>query len=170
MKKKLLAAAASLALATPALAAVGVEFGSTWFTPRLDANNAQYHWNYVGQSMSVLWDVDGDFAVGALVERGEINDGYGNSYDFDLQALSFTKSVVKNATVGVRLGTAHEDYDDATGMLTDVYGSITLLGGSMDKIRGTLVGSLGGRFIDTNWWGGSSYSGYFASLAVGFGI
>jgi opacity protein-like surface antigen len=171
MKKTLFAAAASLVLASSAMAAVGVEFGSTWFQPRFDPNgNGQYNWSYIGQSMQVLWDLDGDFSVGALVERGQINDGYGNAYDFDLQALSFSKAVVKNAHIAVRLGSAHEDYNDATGMLTDVVGTITILGGSMDKINGSLKGSLGGRFIDTDWQGGESFSGFFASLAVAFGI
>jgi len=170
MKKTLLTAAASLVLASSAMAAVGVEFGSTWFQPRFDPNGPGYNWSYVGQGMSVIWDLDGDFAVGAMVEHGQINDGYGNAYDFDLQAISFSKAVVKNASIAIRLGSAHEDYNDATGMLTDVVGSVTLLGGTMDKINGSLKGTLGGRFIDTDWQGGSSYSGYFAALSVGFGI
>lgn len=169
MKKMLMAAAAAMALASPALASVGVEFGTTWHQPRREPSGGSYDWSYTGQAMVVAWDLD-DIQVGALVERGQINDGFGNAYDFDIQALSFSKSVIKNAAIAVRLGSFHEDYNDETGMLTDVVATITLLGGTVDKIRGELKGSLGGRWADNDWNGGESFSGYFAALSVGFGI
>lgn len=169
MKKMLLAAAASLGMATSAMAAVGVEFGSTWVQVRREPYGGNYDWSYSGQSMLVAWDLD-DMSVGALVERGEIADGFGNAYEFSVQALSFSKAVVKNASVGVRLGTFYEAYNDETGMLTDVLATITLMGGTMDKIRGELKGSFGGRFANNEWNGGEAFSGYFAALSVGFGI
>lgn len=169
MKKTLAAVAMSLAAST-AVATISFDYGSIWTQFRLDPNNAGYNFTGQGQSFGVNWDLESDLILGYYGENTDMTDGYGNTYPFAVNAISVSKGVMKNASVGLHLGSFYEDYDGETGMLTDIYGTVTILGGTADKISGSLKASFGGRFADSEWNGGSTYNGYFVSVAVGIGI
>jgi hypothetical protein len=170
--KKLMAGLFIASLASQAMATASFEFGSTWFFPRYDQYN-DYNWSGQGQSFAANWDLDNDLIVGAYTESTDMTDGYSNTYVFQVNAISVSKGVVKNASIGLHLGTYYGSYNDYTGMLTDVVGSVTLMSGNADKVAGSLKANFGGRFARDNEGantGAIDYSGYFVSLAVGIGI
>jgi hypothetical protein len=170
MKKLLTAVAMSLSAST-AMATISFDFGSVWTQFRFDPNYSSYNWVAQGQSFAVNWDLENDVVLGYYGENSDMNDGYGTTYPFVVNALSVSKGVMKNASVGLHLGNFYEDYGGYTGMLTDIYGTVTILGGTADKISGSLKASFGGRFADTDWnAGGERWNGYFVNVAVGIGI
>jgi hypothetical protein len=165
--KKVLLAVAVVAMASTAMGAIGIEFGSNWYKPNMDPNgSAQYDWFGQGQNLTVTWAIDNDVALGVYVENTMLNDGYGNSYPFVVNAIQLRKGIVKNVDVGMNLGTFFEDYNYATGMLTDVFGEVTVLSGKGEKVEGALKGQVGGRWADADWQGGDNWNGYFVNLLV----
>jgi hypothetical protein len=172
--KRLLAATFAASLASGAMASVGFEFGAQFFFPRLDAQNAQEHWVGQGQSFAVLWDIDNALELGAYAESTNMADGEGGTANFTVQAVSVGREVVKNASVGLRIGTFTEDFTSpyGSGLLADVLGTITLVSGQGDRARGKLEASAGGRWADasTNNPNGTNWGGFFVNLAVSIGI
>ena len=168
--KKLMGAAIALGMASSAFAAASFEYGSIWFFPRYDANYNQEDFTGQGQTFAANWDLDNDLIVGVYSEGTqlvEVDDGY--TYAFNVTALNISKGVMKNASVGLHLGNFYEDYNGTSGILTDLFGSVTLMSGGADKVTGSLKATFGGRFARDNYDVGSyyaDYSGYFASLGV----
>lgn len=166
--KKVIAAVVAMALASPALAGnVGVEFGTNWYKVNYTDNTSD---NLIGQAQNftVLWTTD-DIGLGAYVEDGTwIADG-SSTYDYNLTAIQVTKGLVKNVSVGMNLGSMNEDWsgggDDQ--MVTDVFGSVILLGGTGNKITGTVKATIGGRFA-ADYQDGYDFSGLVVNLSVGF--
>jgi hypothetical protein len=169
--KKLIAGLFAASLASTAMATASFDFGSIWWFPRYDSN---YGDNFAGQgqSFSANWDLDNDLIVGAYSEISDLYES--NNYDthhFVINAINVSKGVVKNASIGLHLGTFYNAYDDYTGMLTDVFGDVKILSGNVDKVSGSLKANFGGRFARENENSGDyDWSGYFVSLAVGIGI
>jgi hypothetical protein len=164
--KRILIAVAVVAMASTAMGAVGIEFGSNWFKPNMEPFYSGYDWFGQGQNMTITWAIDNDVALGVYVENTMVNDGYGSSYPFVVNAIQLRKGIVKNVDVGMNLGTFYEDYGGYTGMLTDVFGEVTVLSGKGEKVEGALKGQVGGRWADASWQGGGSWNGYFVNLLV----
>jgi hypothetical protein len=170
--KKLMAGLFVASLASTAMATASFDFGSIFYFPRYDSN-AGDNFSGQGQSFSANWDLDNDLIVGAYTESTDLSDQNGNTYPFTVNAITVAKGVVKNASIGLHLGTFYNDVynDDYTGMLTDLFGNVTLMAGSADKVSGSLKASFGGRFARENENGGDyDFSGYFVALSVGIGI
>ena len=168
--KKLMAGAFALSMASNAFATASFDFGSVWFFPRYDTNVGD-NLSGQGQSFAANWDLDNDLIVGAYNESIDLTDGYGNTYPWSTTAINISKGVVKNASIGLHLGTFYQNYNDYTGMLTDVFGNVTLMSGSADKVSGSLKAQFGGRFAREYENGDDDdFSGYYISLAVGIGI
>jgi hypothetical protein len=170
--KKLLAAVAMSLSASTAMATISFDYGTIWNQVQFDPNGSStYNWVGQGQFFSVNWDLESDVVLGFYGENSDYNNGYGDTYPFVINALNVSKGVMKNASVGLHLGNIYDDYNDSTGMLTDIFGTVTILGGTADKISGSLKASFGGRFADTDWnAGGERWNGYFVNVAVGIGI
>jgi hypothetical protein len=166
--KKLLGTVVALGLAASASATVNFQFGSNWYFPRNDVYNTDDHLSGQGQNFGVNWDLENDLIIGAYTEITDLTDGYGSEYPFSVNAITVGKGVMKNASVGLHLGTFYEDYNGYTGMLTDVFGNVVIMGGSADKISGGLTASFGGRFAVDDY--ASDWSGYFINLGVSIGI
>jgi hypothetical protein len=164
--RKILLAVALVAMASTAMGAVGIEFGSNWYKPNMDPNGSGYDWFGQGQNMTITWALENDLALGVYTEATMINDGYGDSYPFSVNAIQVRKGIVKNVDVGMNLGTFYDDYNNATGMLTDVFGEVTVLSGKGEKVEGALKGQIGGRWADSDWQGGENWNGYFVNLLV----
>jgi hypothetical protein len=170
--KKLLLAVALAAVASTAMGAVGVEFGANWYKPNMDVNGNGVDFYGQGQNMAICWALDEGLMVGAYVENTMMNDGYGNMNDFSVNAIQLRKGIVKGVAAGINLGVFNENYNNAptgyTGMLTDVFGELTILGGKAEKIEGALKGQVGGRWADAGWQMGSAnnWNGYFINLLV----
>jgi hypothetical protein len=157
-------------MASAAHAAVGFEFGAQFYNPRIDPNGAGLNWNGVGQSFAVTWGIDGGMTLGAYAEATDLNDGYGNTYPFTVQAISIAKDIVKSASIGLRIGSFYEDYNGVSGLLTDIAATLTLLQGGGDRVNGAVLATAGGRFADNSNSGGEDWSGYFVNLAVAIRI
>jgi len=170
--KKLMAGLFVASLASTAMATASFEFGSVFFFPRYDSNLGNGNYSGQGQSFAANWDLDNDLIVGAYSESTDLADAYNTAtYNFTVNAITVAKGVVKNASVGLHLGTFYQSYNDYTGMLTDLFGSVTLMSGNADKVSGSLKASFGGRFARENENANDyDWSGYFVSLAVGIGI
>ena len=164
--KKLLITVTVVAMASTAMGAVGIEFGANWFKPNMNPNSAGYDWFGQGQNVTISWALENDLALGVYVESTMLNDGYGNTYPFSVNAAQVRKGIVKNVDVGMNLGTFTEDENDASGMLTDVFGEVTVLSGKGEKVEGALKGQVGARYADNEWNGGGNWSGYFVNLLV----
>jgi hypothetical protein len=166
--KKLIAGAFALSMATSAMAAtVSFDYGSSWFRPRMNFEGSSYDWTAQGSTFAVNWALDNDTWIGVYAEALNINDGYGDTYPWTGQALQFSKGIVKNVAIGVRLGTFNEAYNYDTGALTDVYGAVTILSGSGDKVSANLKAEVAGRWADNEWQGGEDWSGYTVGLSAG---
>jgi len=169
--KKLLAGLFVASMASTAMATASFDFGSIWWFPRYDSNAGE---NYAGQgqSFAVNWDLDNDLIVGAYMEGHDLYDAYNyDTYHFTINAINVSKGVVKNASIGLHLGTFYNAYDDYTGMLTDLFGEVKVLSASADKVSGSLKATFGGRFARENENSNDyDWSGYFVGLAVGVGI
>lgn len=144
--KKILIAALVLGVASPVMAAVGVEFGTNWYKVSY-TDNLGDHLMGQGQNMLVYWGLDNDLTVGAYMETSDLDDGYGSVYHFETKAIQVAKGIVKNVSFGLNLGQMHNSYNSAVGMLTDVFASVVILSGASDKVTGTVKATVAGRFM-----------------------
>lgn len=161
--KKAIAAVFALSLASSAMATVSVDFGTNWYkvTPTYAVGD---HLQGQGQNFLVSWTLDNDLSLGAYTESGTwVYDG-GSTNEWDLRAIQISKGVVKNVAVGINVGTMYEDWDNEDSMLTDVFGAVTILGGSGDKVSGALKTTVGARFSTVD---GYDFSGINVNLSVG---
>lgn len=168
--KRLLAGMLMASLASSAFAAVGFEFGAQFYNPRIDPNGSGYNWTGVGQSFAVTWGIDGGMTLGAYAEATDITDGYGDTYPFTVQAITIAKDIVKNASVGLRVGSFFEDYNSVSGLLTDITAQLTLIQGGGDRVSGAVLATAGGRYADNSNAGGENWSGFFVNLGVAIRI
>jgi hypothetical protein len=167
--KRILIAVMAVALASSAVAAVSIELGSNWFKPNLDPNGADYDFFGQGQNLTIAWTLDSDISVGIYMENTQLMEVYdGYMYPFTVNAIQLRKGIVKNVDLGMNLGTFYEDYDSESGVLTDIFGEVTVLSGKSDKIEGALRGQVGGRWADAGYQNGSgaNWNGYFVNLLV----
>jgi hypothetical protein len=165
--KRLMGVLFAASLASGAVASVGFDFGAQFYFPRLDPNGADENWSGQGQSFEVAWGVDNGLALGAYGENTDLSDGTGGSEIFTVQAITITKTIVKNADIGLRIGSFFETENDLSGLVTDIAGRVTIISGSGDKVSGTVKASAGGRWADNGPNGGENWSGWFLNLSVG---
>ena len=170
--KKLIAAVFAMSFAGAALADgnLGFEIGSNWFRPNYDSNGywgSGYWWSGQGQNFTLVWGMDNDLWLGAYSEQTTLSDGYGDAYSFDVTAIQVTKGVMKNVNIGMNVGSFYDEQADEVGPLTDVFGKVTILSGSGDKVQGNVNATIGGRWADDSYNGGSNWSGYYVNLSVG---
>lgn len=168
--KKILAGAFALSLAGSAMAAgnVGFEVGTNWFKPGFDPNNSAIYWGASnGQNFTIVWGLDNDLWLGAYTENTVISDGNGNELNFNVTAIQIAKGVMKNVSIGLNVGSFMEDWNTETGALTDVFGKVTILSGSGDKVSGNVNATVAGRWADDRWNGGDNWTGYNINLSVG---
>jgi hypothetical protein len=164
--KRILIAVAVVAMASTAMGAVGIEFGSNWFKPRLNPANSGYDFFGQGQNMTLSWTIDNGMALGVYSEATMLNDGYGNSYPFNVNAIMLSKGIVKNVDVGIHVGSFYEDYYSVSGLVADIYGAVTVVSGKGEKVEGALKGIAGGRFADNSNAGGEDWGGWYINLVV----
>src|SRR5690349_3971566 len=104
--KKLIAGAFAATMATSAMAAtLDFNYGATWFLPRFSEVNANENFQGQGQSFALNYAIDNDTYLGVYTEALMMNNNYGTSYPWSIQALQVSKGIVKNVSLGVRLGT-----------------------------------------------------------------
>jgi hypothetical protein len=166
--KKVMIALFVLAVASPAMAAVGVEFGSNWYKVNY-TNNVGSHLMGQGQNMLVYWGLDNDLTVGAYAETDVMSDGTGSTYSFEVRAIQIAKGIVKNVNMGLNLGQMTDDWSGTrVGMLTDVFASVVILSGSSDKVNGTVKATVAGRFSTNS--SDYQWDGMVVNLSVGLGF
>lgn len=173
--KKIAGALLVAMLTSTAMAAVSFNFGTNFFKPQKDANgNLDEFSQGQGQNFSVDWMFSDDTFLGYYNESTVMNDGFGNAWNFDVEAIQVGKVVMKGVTVGLNLGTFMDDsgntffWGNATGLLTDVFGSVALLSGAGDKVSGSLNATVAARLADDTWnGGGGKWNGINVGLAVG---
>ncbi len=164
--KKILTVLFAVSVASSAMAAgnLSVDFGSVWYKVSY-TDGVSDHLQGQGQSFAINWTLDNDLSLGAYSESGRwvyASTGYD---DWDIRAITIAKGIVKNVTIGMNLGDMYDTYSGDDGMLTDIFGSVVILGGSGDKVSGQLKTNVGARFIVND----SDYnmSGITVSLSVG---
>ena len=163
MKKLFTAVVVAGALASSAMATVGVEFGTNLYKVKYTDDLGE-HMLGQGQNFLVSWTLDNDVTLGAYSEAGTwIYDG-GSTDDWEITALQVSKGVVKNVAVGMNLGQAYDTFHGRDGLLTDVFGSVVILGGSGDKVNGALKGVVAARFYNDDW---DSFDGVNLNLVIG---
>lgn len=165
--KKILVAIAVLAFASTAMGAVGIEFGSNWYKPRLNPQGASNDWFGQGQNFTITWGIDNDIALGVYTEATMLNDGFGTMYPFNVNAIQIRKGIVKSVDVGLNVGSFYEDYNAVSGVVTDIFGEVTVLSGKGEKVEGVVKGQAGGRWADNSYNGGEDWSGWYINLLVG---
>jgi hypothetical protein len=161
--KKAIAAVFALSLASSAMATVGVDFGTNWYKVSY-TDNVGDHLQGQGQNFLISWTLDNDLSLGAYTESGTWTYDGGSTNVWDLRAIQISKGVVKNVAVGLNVGTMYNDWNSEDSMLTDVFGAVTILGGSGDKVSGALKTTVGARFAYDS---GYDYSGINVNLSVG---
>lgn len=173
--KRLLAVTVAASLASGAMASVGFEFGAQFFYPRLDSQGFGELWTGQGQTFGVNWGIGNDLSLGVHAESLAMTRPDGNnSGSFSAQAVSVSRSVVRNATVGLRIGSFTEDISSngGSGLLADLVGKVTLIRGTGEKVNGELNASVGGRLADATASSnnGNNWGGWFLNFGVAIGI
>jgi len=164
--KKLMIAVFALALASPVMATVGVDFGVNWYKVNY-TDNLGDHLMGQGQNMTVSWGMD-DLTVGVYMENDVLSDSNGNSYPADLIAIQITKGIVKNVSVGLNLGQGNQNWISGPIGFTDVFASVVVLSGAGDKISGNVKATVADRFSREvyNGWD-YDFGGIVVNLSVG---
>lgn len=169
--KKILTAVAALSLASSALAAgsVGVEFGSNWYNVSYTANVGD-NLTGQGQNFLVFWGLENDLQLGAYTESSVLDDGYGNTYSFEVFAIQIAKGIVKNVYAGLNIGQMTNDWSSPalSGTLVDVFGKVIILSGGGEKVSGTVSATVAGRFCTDS--GDYQWNGMLINLSVGLGF
>jgi hypothetical protein len=162
--KKVIAAVFAMSLASSAMATVGVDFGTNWYKVSY-TDNVGDHLSGQGQNFLVSWTLDNDLSLGAYTESGVWTYYSGSADEWEIRAIQISKGVVKNVAVGMNHGVMINQWDSGEGQLTDVFGAVTILGGSGDKVSGALKTTVGARFnVDD---GDYDFSGITVNLSVG---
>jgi hypothetical protein len=77
-----------------------------------------------------------------------------------------SKSIVKNVDVMAHVGSFYEDYNDVSGLVADLAGSVTVVSGKGEKVEGAVKGQAGARFADNSNAGGEDWGGWYINLVV----
>jgi hypothetical protein len=160
--KKLLAIAVVVGLAGAASAAsVGFEYGVNFFKPAVAGAQAKE-----GQNLLLNWNLDNDIALGIYTELtnlvGILPLVAGDT--LAVSAIQVTKGVIKNVVVGLNLG-AGKVSANAAATLVDVFGEVTMLSGTGEKVTGSLKGVVSARFAKNTV--PCSMDGYNLGIALG---
>lgn len=154
--KKLFAYVIAMSLAGSATAAsIGFDFGTNFYKP-----SAAGYTTENGQNFSVSWNLDSDISFGVYNEQSNVvgPTAVVSVGTLDVSALEVSKGVMKNVSVGLRLGSA--TFTDTTtptalsntSTFVDILGTVTILSASGDKVEGSLRASAAARFsrVDLN--------------------
>ncbi len=143
--RKLFAYIAAMSLAGPAMAgSVAFDFGTNFYRPSAAGFTTEN-----GQNFAVSWNLDNDISFGIYSEQSEYS-GVDASQEGTLivSAVQITKGVVKNVSVGLRLGSAESESD--TDTLTDIFGVVDIISGSGEQVSGALRATASARFSSVN--------------------
>ena len=163
MKKLFTAVVVAGALASTAMATVGIDFGTNWYKVNYTDNSGD-HMLGQGQNFLVTWTLDNDLSLGSYAEAGTWIYNGGSTDDWDLTAIQIAKGIVKNVAIGTNIGRMYNTYGGSAGMLTDVFGSVVVIGGSGDKVNGSLKAIVSARFTHDN---SDTFNGLNLNLVVG---
>jgi hypothetical protein len=163
--KKLLITAVAVLLAGGVMAA-NLEFdaGINFFQPALAGAQAKE-----GQTLAMSWGLDTDLMAGIYTELTNLVGGAGVAAGDTLAvtAIQVSKGVVKNVVVGLNLGRGTPSSAGAVAAnLADVFGTVTILSGSGEKITGSLKAMVAARYCNST----PKMDGYNFGLAVGVGF
>lgn len=163
--KKVLASVFALSLASSAMAAgnVGIEVGSNWYKVNY-TDDVSEHLLGQGQNVLLSWNMDNDFSAGVYSEAGTWSYDGGSTDDWEITAIQVSKGIVKNVAIGMNLGQMYNTWNSNDGLLTDVFGSVVVLGGSGDKVSGSLKTVVAARFHNDHDY---DYSGVNINLVLG---
>lgn len=168
--KKAIAAVLVLGLASPVMAAVGIEVGSNWYKVNY-TDRVGDHLMGQGQSMLVYWGLDTDLTLGAYTENLVMSTNYGSSYSWEMAAIQVAKGIVKNVNFGLNLGTGYFDWISGPIVVTDVFASVVILSGASDRVSGTVKATVAGRFCREVYSGNDyDFNGLVVGLAIGLGF
>jgi len=165
--KKILAGVLGAMIASSSMAAISFNFGTNFFKPAIDNNGLDEYVQGQGQTFAIDWAFSDDTFLGYYNEEASLNNSFGNSYLWIIEALQVGKTVMKGVNVGLNIGTFYESWRGETGLVTDVFGSVALLSGAGDKVTGSLNATVAGRLADDTWNGGQKWNGVNFGLAVG---
>ena len=154
--KRLLATVFAVSLAGSVAASVGFEFGANFFKP--SAGGAQVT---EGQNFLVNWQLDNDLALGVYTETSDWAIGAATG-TLTVSAIQVAKGVMKGVNVALNIGSGNDGAGNAA--LIDVLGSVTILSGSGEKVKGSLKGVAAARFCNAT---PLSMDGVNLGLAVG---
>lgn len=161
--KKILAIAVVLGLAGGAQAAsVGFDFGTTW-TKWADAAGLGASPVDQGNSFTLLWNLDNDISLGVY---NEVSNDAALAGQTTFNAIQVAKGVVKNVKVGFNIGV--QDLAGAAVAQTacDVFGEVTILSGTGEKVSGALKALVAARLSNST----VNEDATNLALAVGIGF
>jgi len=164
--KKLFAAVLTLSLASSAMAAgFGVEFGTNWYKVN-HTNNVYDNLLGQGQNFTLTWALDNELSLGSYAEAGTWLYDNGSSDTWELTAIQVSKGIVKNVAIGTNIGRMYTTYGGHQAMLIDVFGDVTLLAGSGDKVSGAIKTQVTARYSNDA-AADENFSGVSVNLLVG---
>ena len=143
--KKLFAAVLTLSLASSAMAGFGVEFGSNWYKVN-HTDNVYDNLFGQGQNFTLTWSLDNDLSLGSYAEAGTWLYDNGSSDTWELTAIQISKGIVKNVAIGTNIGRMYTTYGGNQALLIDVFGEVTLLAGTGDKVGGSVKTQITARY------------------------
>ena len=133
MKRLLIALVALCVAGSAAASSIDFTFGTNFYTPA-DVDEGTLN----GSNFTVAWNLDSDITLGVYSE----NTDAGNVM---VSAITVSKSVIKRVKVGLNLGSLDSG---AAEPMVDIFGAVTLLAGSGEKITGELVATAAARFTE----------------------
>ncbi len=157
MKRLLIALVAAFVAGSAAASAIDFTFGTNFYTPAAAGETTTN-----GSNFTVAWNLDSDVTLAAYSEAGRASGGA-----LSVAAISVSKGVIKRVKVGVNLGSMAAV---TTASLVDIFGSVTILAGTGEKITGELVACAAARFTQANVGGGNVGDGTNLGLGVLIGF
>lgn len=134
MKRLLIALVAVCLAGSAAASSIDFTFGTNFYTPAAAGEQTEN-----GSNFTVAWNLDSDISLAAYSEAGNTSNGA-----CSVAAIQVAKGVIKRVKVGVNLGSMTTVA--STDSLVDIFGAVTILAGTGEKITGELVATAAARF------------------------
>lgn len=136
--KKIFAYAIAMSLAGSASAAsIGFDFGTNFYKPHASGYTTEN-----GQNFTISWNLDSDVSFGIYTEQSNYTGATPGV--LSVSAVQIAKGVMKNVTVGLKLGSATTAA--GTAPLADIFGAVNIITSSGDKVEGALRATASARF------------------------
>lgn len=137
MKRLLIALVAVCVAGSAAASSIDFTFGTNFYTPAATGEQTEN-----GSNFTVAWNLDSDISLAAYSESGLASGGA-----LSVAAIQVSKAVVKRVKVGINLGSMTATTTDS---LVDIFGAVTILAGTGEKITGELVACAAARFTQAD--------------------